>query len=117
MTAFRALLAILFTVLAVYTAFVVAEHGLGLFQVFFGDIAAMAWPGQFNLDFMTFLALSALWLAWRHEFTPAGIVIGLVGFVGGMGFLAPYLFFASRAADGDIQVLFFGRNRAARLKA
>lgn len=117
MTAFRALLAVMFAVIVVYTAFVVAEHGLGVFQVFFGDIAAMAWPGQFNLDFMTFLVLSALWVAWRHEFTPGGLALAALASVGGMPVLAAYLFVASRAAGDDIQVLFFGRNRAARLKA
>ena len=67
MTAFRLLLGTIFIVIAAYTAIVVSNHGLGLLPVFFGDIAKVAWPGQFNLDFMCFLALSALWLAWRHH--------------------------------------------------
>jgi hypothetical protein len=112
MNAFRALLVIMFTCLLGYTAIVIANHGWNLLPVFFGDMAAITWPGQFNLDFMTFLALSGLWLAWRHHFSPGGIVLGVLGFFGGMSVLAPYLFFASIKADGDMKVLFLGRNRA-----
>ena len=36
MSAFRALLAVIFGVIVVYTAIVVANHGFGLFPVFFG---------------------------------------------------------------------------------
>jgi hypothetical protein len=96
MTGLRALLAGILVVLAVYTAFVAAEHGLGLLPVFFGDMAEMGWPGQFNLDFLCFLTLSALWLAWRHHFSPAGLGLGLLGFFGGALFLSAYLLVASR---------------------
>ncbi len=77
-------------------------------------MAAMKWPGQFNCDFMGFLSLSALWLAWRNQFSPKGIALGVLGFFGGMMVLAPYLFFASLKANGDAQVLLLGEARAAR---
>lgn len=112
MTAFRALLAALFVAICVYTSVVVANHGLGLFAVFFGDIAAMAWPGQFNVDFMGFLTLSGLWLAWRHHFSPLGLALGVLGFFGGAPVLTAYLFVMSFAVDGDIRVLLLGRRRA-----
>ena len=67
MTAFRVLLVAMWVAIFGYTAIVVAHHGMGLFPVFFGDMAKMDWPGQFNLDFMCMLALSALWVAWRHH--------------------------------------------------
>jgi hypothetical protein len=35
----------------------------------------MSWSGQFNLDFMTFLGLSAVWVAWRHQFTRGGVAL------------------------------------------
>jgi hypothetical protein len=63
MTAFRVLLLVILATIVVYTGFVIAGHGLGLFAVFFDDIAKLGWPGQFNLDFLGFLVLSALWLA------------------------------------------------------
>lgn len=69
MTAFRVLLVAMWAAIFGYTAIVVANHGMGLLPVFFGDMAKMDWPGQFNLDFMCMLALSALWVAWRHHFS------------------------------------------------
>ena len=84
MAAFRVLLVVLFSCMFVYTAIVVANHGFGLLGVFFGDIIAMGWPGQFNVDFSSYLTLSALWLAWRHHFSPAGIALAIAGFFGGL---------------------------------
>ena len=112
MNAFRALLVIMVVCIAVYTTIVGVNHGMNLLPVFFGDMAKMNWPGQFNLDFMTFLALSGLWLAWRHHFSPGGIVLGVLGFFGGMMVLAPYLLFVSFKANGDIKVLLLGKERA-----
>ncbi|GGD05302.1 hypothetical protein [Pyruvatibacter mobilis] len=113
MQAFRIYLVLLIVVLFSYTAVVAVNHGLGLYQIFFGDIAAMGWPGQFNLDFLMFLTLSGLWLAWRHHFSPGGIVLGIIGTLFGMAILAPYLLWASIKANGDIKVLFLGEQRAA----
>ncbi len=112
MSAFRILLGVYFTSLVVYTAIVGLNHGWNLFPVFFGDMAALTWPGQFNLDFMGFLTLSGLWLAWRHQFSPGGIVLGVLGFFGGISVLAPYLFIASLKANGDMRVLLLGKDRA-----
>lgn len=112
MNAFRALLVVLFLCLTGYTTIVIADHGLGLFDAFFGDIAAMGWPGQFNVDFTCFLTLSGLWLAWRHQFSPAGIALGVLGFFGGALVLTVYLFFASLNAKGDMKELLLGQARA-----
>jgi len=98
-------------VILVYTGIVGTTHGWNLAPVFFGDIAAMNWPGQFNLDFSCLLALSGLWLAWRHQFSPAGVALGLLGSVGGTLVLAPYLLFASFQAKGDVKALLLGKNR------
>jgi hypothetical protein len=112
MTGFRILLVTLFTIVVVYTLIVVANHGTGLFQVFFGDIARMGWPGQFNLDFMGFLTLSGVWLAWRHHFSPAGLALGVLGFLGGIPLLTVYLFIVSFQANGDIAEVMLGKTRA-----
>lgn len=112
MTTFRLLLATIFAVILGYTAVVVQNHGLGLLPVFFGDMAAMAWPGQFNLDFMCMLALSGLWVAWRHGFGGAGLALGLVAFFGGALFLSAYLLVESYRCDGDVERLLLGRRRA-----
>ena len=112
MLAFRVLLVALFVWLAAYTAVVMANHGPGLLPAFFGDMAKMNWPGQFNTDFMCFLILSGTWLAWRHHFRPAGLVLGALGVFGGALFLTAYLLVASVAANGDVKVLFLGEERA-----
>ena len=72
----------------------------------------MGWPGQFNVDFLSFLTLSALWLAWRHHFSPVGLAFGVLGFFGGSFFLSAYLFFASLNANGDMKELLLGKERA-----
>lgn len=101
-------------VLGVYTLIVGITHGWDLLSVFFGDMVAMTWPGQFNLDFMGFLSLSGLWLAWRNEFSPSGLVLGVIGFFGGMMILAPYLIWAIGTSGGDPKIVLLGEARARR---
>ena len=96
-----------------YTGIVMANHGVGLLDVFLGDMAAMGWPGQFNLDFTGMLTLSALWVAWRHQFSSAGLVLGVLAFFGGSLFLTTYLFIVSGQAKGDMKEVLMGKARAA----
>lgn len=112
MNAFRALLTLMVIGIFVYTGFVGIAHGWNLFPVFFGDIFALTWPGQFNVDFSCFLILSGLWMAWRHHFSLGGLVLGVFGVVGGMSLLAPYLLFLSFRTKGDIKVMILGEQRA-----
>ncbi|WP_309622823.1 hypothetical protein [Novosphingobium sp.] len=94
-----------------YTAFTIVHHGINLLPVFFGDMAAMAWPGQFNLDFTCFLALSALWVSWRHQFTPGGLALGVLAFFGGMLFLSVYLLVQTGKRGTNPKVLLLGEGR------
>ena len=112
MGAFRILLAVFITAIISFTGVVITNHGWNLLPIFFGDIAAMTWPGQFNFDFLCFLILSGLWVAWRHHFSPGGLALGVLGLFGGIMFLAPYLLMASFKADGDMKNLFMGKVRA-----
>lgn len=112
MKAFRAYLVIIILCLGTYTVIVGLNHRWRLLPIFFGDMAAMTWPGQFNSDFMTFLLLSGLWLAWRHQFSVSGICLGVLGVFGGMMTLAPYLLHASFHANGDVTILLLGKARA-----
>lgn len=114
MTAFRVLLIVMWAVIFGYTAIVVAHHGMGLLPVFFGDMAAMGWPGQFNLDFMCMLALSALWVAWRHRFSGGGLGLAVLAFLGGASFLSIYLLVVSFQVKGDMQALLLGSGRTSR---
>lgn len=111
MTAFRALLVAIWLVIAAYTSIVVASHGLAFLPVFFGDMARMEWPGQFNLDFLCMLVLSALWVAWRHRFTAAGLGLGLLALFGGAFFLSAYLLVLSLQARGDVARILLGQRR------
>ena len=113
MTAFRTFLAVIFTAIVVYTVPVVIDEGLFmLFGVFFGDIAKMQWPGQFNFDFLGFLLMSGCWIAWRHGFSPGGIALGIGGVFLGAPWLCAYLLIHSFRTEGDIAALLLGPERA-----
>ena len=112
MSAFRTLLIVMWVVVMAYTAVVVANHGMGLLGIFFGDIATMTWPGQFNLDFLCMLTLSGLWVAWRHRFSAAGIGLGVLALFGGIVFLSTYLLVVSWRTDADIEQILLGRRVA-----
>ena len=112
MSVFRLFLIICFFAIAGYTSSTIANHGFNLLPVFFGDMAEMGWPGQFNLDFMTFLGLSAIWVAWRHQFSAGGLALAVVAFFGGMFFLSAYLLFHSYRCGGDVKALLLGEDRA-----
>ena len=111
---FRMYLVVVLVSLTGYTLVVGANHGWNLLPIFFSNITEMSWSGQFNVDFMTFLGLSGIWVAWRHQFSSSAIALGVVAFFGGMLFLAPYLLWASAQAGGDAKVLLLGKERAAR---
>jgi hypothetical protein len=112
MKAFRIYLVIVIASLGTYTMIVGLHHGWHLLPIFFTDLAAMTWPGQFNFDFSTFLLLSGFWLAWRNQFSVGGLALGILGVFGGMMVLAPYLLYAGYQAHGDVRVLLLGKARA-----
>ena len=83
------------------TGLAVAEMGLNWPAVFFGDIAALDWRAQFNVDFLVHLVLLATWIWWREGSTVRGFVFGFLSiFMGGM-FGFPYLLLAILGAKGD----------------
>ena len=112
MAKLRILLALQLAALVVYTLIVIANHGITpLLPTFFGDMAQMTWPGQFNADFFGFLMLSALWTAWRHEFSAGGIGLGVVALIGGIPFLTTYLLYHSFQVNDDMRALLLGPSR------
>lgn len=112
MTAFRILLVIIFSAILLYTIPVVLNHGLVLLTVFFGDIGKMGWPGQFNLDFLGYLVLSALWTAWRNNFSAPGLALSVLAFFLGAPFLTGYLLYLSFRCDQNMQAILLGEHRA-----
>jgi hypothetical protein len=113
MVLLRLFVIVFLIVLVVYTGIVIANHGMGLVPIFFGDMAAMAWPGQFNVDFMGFLLLSGLWISWRHEYSLIGWLLTPLAMTGGMLFLCVYLLVTSFRVNGDLKALLIGEGRAA----
>ena len=112
MNSFRILLIVILAAVSIYTIPVVLNHGLNLFAVFFGDMAKMGWAGQFNLDFLGFLVLSATWTAWRNEFSPSGLGLAVLAFFFGAPFLTIYLLYLSFKTDGNAAVMLMGPGRA-----
>ncbi len=108
MIALRIYLIAFYIMLVIYTLFVGSAYGWNFVPFAIEEIAALTWPGQFTLDFSAYLVLSALWVAWRHAFSRAGIVLGLIASVGGILFLAPYLLYAISQAKGDVKALVLG---------
>ena len=114
MHAFRGMLILFLISIVTYTTVVIFSHGWGLFEIFFAEMKAMTWSGQFNLDFMCFLILSGLWIAWRHHFSSLGIVLGILMLVGGCPMLSAYLLWASFATKGNINAMLLGQIRSDR---
>ena len=113
MTALRNLCALFLVLIVVYTVIAISNVGIDLITPFVGDILSAGWSGQFNLDFMMYLILSALWVAWRHDFSGAGLALAVIASVGGMLFFAAYLLVQIGRADGDVGKLLLGHRRAA----
>lgn len=111
MHVFRILLIIMCIYIVGYTGITISNHGWNLFPIFLGDMAEMGWPGQFNSDFMSFLILSALWVAWRNNYSFTGVGLSVIAFLGGIMFLAPYLLYLSFQSKGDMKEFFMGKSR------
>ena len=109
MTAFRLLMVAVIVAVGAYTVPVLIDHGLTLYGIFFGDIAAMGWPGQFNVDFLAMLVMSAVYVGWREGAVDGhvgrGLVLGLLAFNLGAPFLAGYLLWKSRGRTRVREVL------------
>ena len=114
MTSLRILIVLLFAALAIYTVFAIANEGLNFIPIFIAGLMSMTWQGQFSLDFMTYLVLSAVWIAWRHNFSGIGIVLGFFALTCAMLFFAPYLLYAINRSRGSFETLLLGEERARR---
>lgn len=111
MSVLRVYLSLAFAIVAIYAVFSIATDGWNFFPILFENLAALGWSGHFNIDFLTYLWLSAIWIAWRHEFSAAGIGLALIGSIAGMLFFAPYLLVVSFRSGGDIKALLLGEGR------
>lgn len=109
MKSFRLFLIVVFCINLFYTTNTVIAHGLNLFPIFFGDILSGSWAGQFNLDFMSHLILSGVWVSYRNNFSVNGLLLGICALVGGILFLTPYLFYLSFNSNDSIKTILTGK--------
>ncbi|MEL7345427.1 MAG: hypothetical protein AAFN59_11320 [Pseudomonadota bacterium] len=101
------LLAMLIAILA-FTFAAVTNEGINLVPQFFNPILARTWQGQFNVDFVSYLVLSGVWMAWRGGFTRASIALGLLAPPFGILFFAPYLIYLIGKTGADPKKLLLG---------
>lgn len=111
MLAFRVMLGLILIILSAYTGKVLSTDGFTLFQVFFGDMAKLQWAGQFNLDFLFMLSLSAVWVAWRNRFSPKGLGLAVLAFFFGASFLGIYLLVLSLQPGATEKSILIGTDR------
>ncbi len=95
-------------VLVVYTVYVAQTKGWDLLTVFTQNITNLDWNGQFNLDFSSYLTLSALWIIWRNQYTLKSIFIGLACMIIGIMLFAPYLLYLITIEKGDLKRVLIG---------
>lgn len=113
MVQFRVLVTVLFVGIIGYTIMVVSNYGWNFFPTYISAIAEGSWQGQFTVDFSFYLLLSAVWITWRHRYSPLGFAMGGLALIGGMMFFAPYLLLASIRARGEITPFLLGSDQAA----
>ena len=90
------------------TAVAIGSHGINWPAVAIGDLRALDWRSQFDLDFILYLLLFAGWVAWREGGTARGYAFGVVSVVMGGMFGFPYLLWAIHRAQGDPRQVFLG---------
>lgn len=112
MRALSILLFAMFIAIVAYTVAVTAEYGPDLVTPFSRELLGLTWSGQFNLDFLSYLVLSGLWIAWRDRFSGAAIGLGAAASVLGIMFFAPYLMLLLHRERYDLTAVLLGSRRA-----
>jgi len=87
----RILLFLMLAILGVFTFNAWNAEGFMVIETALKNIQGGGWNAQFNFDFLCYLILSGIWIAWRHQFRWKGLLLGILAMVGGMLFFAPYL--------------------------
>ncbi len=109
---FNIIVVLLWIGLTAYSGVVVYNHGVDFVSVAIQIIAATGWSGQFALDFVCYLLLSALWVAWRHRFTASAWLLALAALVGGYLYFGLYLAVIGYRARGDVRAILLGERAA-----
>ena len=109
LTLLKILLVVQFIAIIVYTYFTIKLQGWNFIGLALEYLQSMEWKGQFSLDFFCYLLLSALWVAWRGKFSFQSILIGMLAFVGGILFFAPYVLYLINTSGGDVKKILLGQ--------
>lgn len=94
--------------LLIYTVIVIRKEGWSLFQIIFNNIIDLSWNGQFNLDFSCYLALSGIWIMWRHKFSLTSILVAIPVMIIGIIAFAPYLLYLLLKEKSDLKKVLLG---------
>jgi hypothetical protein len=96
--------------IVVYSMFSFINEGPNLFAVFFDNLKSLNWNGQFNLDFMSYLTISGIWIMWREKFSLTSIITGISAMILGILFFAPYLIFLFYKENTSIKKVLIGKH-------
>jgi len=108
MTALRCFLLVSTVAIYLITFVVSVSYGINWPAVAVGDILALNWRSQFNMDFVIHLFLLVTWICWREGFTAKGFAFGFLSIVMGGMFGFPYILYATYVAKGDPKALLLG---------
>jgi hypothetical protein len=110
MNMLRLFLILAWLAVAYVTVQAVSSEGMIAGDVFFADIKTLSWRAQFNVDFLVHLLLFGGWVSWRHQFSPTGVVLGVLCVLGGALVSFLYLLVAGMAVKGDGKKLMLGNH-------
>ena len=108
MTQFRILITLILLGLIGYALILIIDGRFDFITPFLSTIPALTWQGHINLDFLSYLAVAGVWIAWRSGFTPAGIALGVLSMLSGMLFFAPYLLYQISRSNNNPRKLLLG---------
>lgn len=94
--------------LLIYTVIAIQNDGGNFLARAIEFATSLTWMGQFTLDFQCYLILSALWVAWRNNFSINSIVIAIVAMILGIIIFAPYLLFLLSKEKGNLKRVLIG---------
>lgn len=92
----------------IYTIITIQNEGFVFLERALEFVQTMQWIGQFALDFGCYLILSALWIAWRNQFSWVGILMASAASILGIIVFAPYLLFLINKENGSIKRVLIG---------
>lgn len=104
----KALLLVQTIGLLIYTVIAIQNDGGNFLARALEFATSLTWMGQFALDFQCYLMLSALWIAWRDNFSIKSILIAVVAMILGIIVFAPYLLFLLTKEKGNLKRILIG---------